>query len=82
MKGDMQELRTEMKGYVDMFADMFTRHQDWTIEQLAAQETRIIRHVGVLLEDLRHDFLIGTSDQLKLHAEQIAELQIHTGLRS
>lgn len=87
-----KEMRTEMKGHVDMFSDWFTQLSDkientkeemkaYTDKRLEETKKDIINGTGVLIEELKSDFMGFSKDKLTLHDQQIRELQVHVGIR-
>lgn len=79
-KQDLKELSLTLRAEILHLHDaiLLMSKSMATKDDIAASENRMM----VLLESLRHDFIDGAADQLRLHAEQIRELQLHTGLRA
>lgn len=93
-KGDLKEFRTQtMKEYLKKFAtkadlqDIEKRLESSFEKKMVAMKDETIRHFYVVAEDMRHDYLGATKDQIEVlkdhdkdHAQRIVRLEHATGL--
>jgi hypothetical protein len=97
IKADTQLLRAEMmhlheaialftenvasKDDLKQFATKDDLKQFATKDDLRDSEERLKRYIDVKLENQAYDILGAQKDKFEEHSQQIAALQIHTGLR-